>query len=96
VSLLISTDRMTSDVTGHQAIRVTGPCQPERWRVSRLPERRMSRNEAVTAMTLAETLATPSEPDPHGRTAAVLAVLAGELDMTTTQVINRVSQERTR
>lgn len=47
------TDRqMTSAVTPHTARRVQ--LAPERWRASWCPERTLTRNQAVTAMALAE------------------------------------------
>ncbi|HET8680711.1 MAG TPA: hypothetical protein VFM54_02375 [Micromonosporaceae bacterium] len=60
MTITIGDDRMTSDVTPHfaQLVAAGGPCRcSTRWRVSWLPGRTLSRDEATTAMTLAELVA---------------------------------------
>lgn len=49
---------MWSDSTEH-----TAWCTPEGWEVSWFPDRFLDRNQAVTAMTLAETYAQNPPPD---------------------------------
>jgi hypothetical protein len=52
---LMGTERtMTSNVTKHTARRL----RPDEWTVSWLPGRRLDRNQATTAMVLAEAVAT--------------------------------------
>ena len=53
MTITIGDDRMTSDVTAHFAELVAAGG----WRVSWLPGRTVSRDEATTAMTLAEMVA---------------------------------------
>jgi hypothetical protein len=52
VSIEITDDTMTSDQTWHKAT-LTWPAG-DGWRVSWLPDRALDRNQAITAMTLAE------------------------------------------
>lgn len=53
MSIRIGAHTMRSNATKHHA-EATG----DRWRVSFLPGRELTRNQAITAMTLAETVAT--------------------------------------
>jgi hypothetical protein len=89
VSIQITDDLMDSNQTGHRAVRVSAPCQPQQWRVSWLPERVLGRNEAVTAMTLAETL---SDGLPAGHVARLLVTAyAAELGLDTAEVLDRLT-----
>lgn len=54
MSLRITDAHMTSSVTGHTADRKTGTTT---WSVSWLGDRQLTRNQATTAMTLAEFVA---------------------------------------
>jgi hypothetical protein len=58
MSITITSERMGSDRTGHHAALI----EPQRWRVSWLPGRLVSRDEATTALVLAEELATGPAP----------------------------------
>jgi hypothetical protein len=64
VTLRITDTEMTSDATRHRAELLPDGG----WRVSWLPERRLTRDQAVTAMTLAEAVANMQE---EGRTTVV-------------------------
>ncbi len=93
MSIHISVDRMTCDASAHAAWRVSAPAAPERWRVTWLPERLLGRNQAITAMTLAEAFA----PGTHHRPApAAIAAWAGELGMTPADVAAYLTGWRTR
>jgi hypothetical protein len=54
VSLTITDRQMTSDATSEYASRVGLEAGPEEWAVTGYPGRRLTRNQAVTAMTIAE------------------------------------------
>jgi hypothetical protein len=55
--LKITDTAMTSDITKHVAMAWPVPGEPDQWSVTWLPARRLTQNEAVTAMTIAETVA---------------------------------------
>jgi hypothetical protein len=55
--LKITDTAMTSDITKHVATAWPVPGEPDQWSVTWLPTRRLTQNEAVTAMTIAETVA---------------------------------------
>lgn len=55
--ITIAAETMTSPRTGHTA-RLAEVGATERWRVSWLPGRRFTRNQAITALTIAEIVAT--------------------------------------
>jgi hypothetical protein len=59
VTLTITDETMTSDETSHNACRLWTEANPgaDEWSVSWLPGRRLTRNETITAMTLAEVVA---------------------------------------
>ena len=89
MSIQITDDVMESSHTGHRAVRVSAPCQPQQWRVSWLPGCLLGRNEAVTAMTLAETLA---DGPPAGHVARLLVTAyAAELGLDTAEVLARLT-----
>src|SRR5215475_13695515 len=75
----ITTGWMRSDRTWHGAELVGSG----RWRVSWLPGRLVSRDRAVTALMLAETLA--AHPAPGARAWLVAGSLAAELGLTARQ-----------
>lgn len=77
---------MTSDRTPHTARLAPGT--HHHWEVSWLPERRLTRNQAITAMTLAEACGTTAPPErlrPH------IQGWAGELGITADHAITRIS-----
>lgn len=94
MSIHIGADRMTGKASAHSASRVSAPGDPEVWRASWLPHRWLTRNEAITAMVLAETLATPGRPD--RRTSAAVAAWAAELDLTPAAVTAYLSRRSDR
>jgi hypothetical protein len=73
VTLTITGRQMTSDVVPAYATRVGLEAGPEEWMVTGYPGRRLSRNEAITAMTIAEER---SKQDPDR---ALLRTLESEL-----------------
>jgi hypothetical protein len=89
MSIRITDDLMESDETGHRAMRVSAPCQPQQWRVSWLPGRVLGRNEAVTAMTLAETLSDGPPATHVGR--LLVSAYAVELGLDTAEVLDRLT-----
>jgi hypothetical protein len=82
MSLRITDDRITSDATTETA--TTRPSATadadDTWIVSWLPNRPFDRNAAITAMTLADTLAAGATPGDH--TWPLVEDLARELHLT--------------
>ena len=78
MSTRITDTAMSSTSTDHTARRTHPTGQ---WRVSWLPRRLLTRNEAVTAMTIAEVVA--SRPARGNRIWSAVATMAAELDLTT-------------
>jgi len=75
MGLAIDEDKMTSRDTPHTATR-----DGDKWVVSWLPGRRLSRNEAITAMTLAWQVALDGSV--HGSRWPFICAWAGELGLT--------------
>jgi hypothetical protein len=65
MSLHIGGQVMTSEITAHWAVQIPG--RPGYWLVSWLAGRVLDRNQAITAMTLAETVTTHPTPDERSR-----------------------------
>jgi hypothetical protein len=86
------TDRiMTSPATPHTARRIAvRPSAREYWRCSWLPDRSLDRNQAITAMTIAEH-AIPGV-SLNGGHSVLLAGLAAELDLTWTAAARLIAQ----
>lgn len=61
-SINIYDTEITSNTTTHTATARPLPGQPATWTVTWLLGRVLTRNEAITAMTIAETTATPADP----------------------------------
>ena len=74
MSLVIGEDRMFSRDIPHTATRQGG-----KWVVSWLPGRQLSRNEAITAMTLAEQVA--EDACVHSKWWPFIVAWAGELGL---------------
>lgn len=57
-TLKITDTKMTSDTTGHVAelVKLPSPLTGYSWQVTWLPGQHLTRNQAITAMTLAEML----------------------------------------
>jgi hypothetical protein len=72
MTLTITDQVITSDVTGHTAERMNWQVDAA-WRLSWLPDRLLTRNEAITGMTIAEHAGEVSSP--------LLRVLADELGL---------------
>ena len=81
----ITDDLMASDQTGHRAVRVSAPCQPQHRRVSRL----LGRNEAVAVMPLADTQ-TDVPPATHSKR-PLSSAYAIELRLETAEVLARLT-----
>jgi hypothetical protein len=84
MALTINDRSMTSDRTPHAARRTPGEQQ---WEVSWLPGRRVTRNQAITAMTLAEA----TSPADRNRLSPHIQGWAAELGMTADQAVIRIS-----
>lgn len=84
---VVSASMMTSDETTHMARCVGG----DRWVVSWLPGRTLSGRQAVTAMTIASTVA--SSAAPSGAEWALLDDLALELGLTAREAVYMVALE---
>lgn len=84
MSLHIVGATMTSDTTSHHADEQ----EPGVWTVSWLPERRLDRNAAITAMSIADMVAATdrAELDDH-----LIATWAAELDMTGQDAIRQAA-----
>lgn len=80
MSTRVTDTAMSSTSTDHTARRTHPTGQ---WRVSWLPHRLLTRNEAITAMTIAEVVA--SRPAPGNRIWFAVKSWAAELDLTTTE-----------
>ncbi len=78
---------MTSAITVHTAWRVDE--QADTWRVSWLAERVLNRNDAITAMTLAETVVGEDFSDRRG---ALIRTFAGELGMSADDAVLAVEK----
>ncbi|GAB3156146.1 hypothetical protein GCM10027258_62140 [Amycolatopsis stemonae] len=77
---------MTSDVTPHTARRIAvRPGQREYWRSSWCPHLALDRNQAITAMTVAELLTPPAVGHP-----GLLKALTDELGVTVEEAVAAV------
>jgi hypothetical protein len=88
MALKILDDSMSSDHSPHTARLASG--EQQAWEVSWLPGRRLDRNEAVTAMVLADTTGN-SGVHPGHRAWPHIENWAGKLGMTGSQVLDRVA-----
>jgi hypothetical protein len=89
MSLLITENHMSSEHTPHTA-EFTG----EGWRLSWLPDRLLDRDQATTAMVIAETVAR-TELHPGDRMWFFLTSWAAELDLAGPDAVTRASQPPT-
>lgn len=87
MTLRIGDQEMTSDATRHTARQI----QPGVWSVSWLPGRRLDRNQATTAMVLAETVATNELHSGH-RLWPHIDQWAAELGLTGPAAVVRASE----
>ncbi|NDL60992.1 hypothetical protein [Phytoactinopolyspora mesophila] len=89
MSIHIDHDHMISRASTHHARRVHG----HDWEVSWLPEQQLTRNDAITAMTLAEIVATKTAAgglscdDPDW---SLIDALASELGLTGPAAVTRL------
>jgi hypothetical protein len=88
MALKILDDSMSSDRSPHTARLAAG--EQHAWEVSWLPGRHLSRNEAITAMVLADTTGN-SDVHPGHRAWPHIENWAGKLRMTGSQVLDRVA-----
>ncbi len=88
MAVTINDRTMTSDSTPHTA-RLT-PGQEHQWEVSWLPGRRVTRNDAITAMVLAETCS-PAETSERNRMQPFIQGWAAELGTTADQAVTRIA-----
>jgi hypothetical protein len=88
MALTINDRTMTCDRTHHTARLAPG--EQHQWEVSWLPGRRLTRNQAITAMTLAEE-SSPAEPTDRSRLWPHIQVWAADLGMTAEQAVTRIN-----
>jgi hypothetical protein len=88
MALTINDRTMTSDRTDHTARLAPG--EHRQWEVSWLPGRRITRNQAITAMTLAEE-SSPGGPPDRNRLWPHIQGWAADLGMTAEQAMTRIS-----
>jgi hypothetical protein len=88
MALTINDRTMTSDRTHHTARLAPG--EQHRWEVSWLPGRRVTRNQAITAMTIAEE---SSPPEPRNRLWPHIQGWAADLGMTAEQAMTRITAQ---
>jgi hypothetical protein len=88
MSVTINDRTMTSDRTPHAARLAPG--QDHQWEVSWLPGRRVTRNEAITAMVLAETCS-PAEARERNRMWPFIQGWAAELGLTANHAVTRIA-----
>lgn len=97
VSINICDTEITSNTTSHTVTAHPVPGQPATWTVSWLPGHVLTRNEAITAMTIAEATATPADPwnTPENQRLN-LQSWAAELGLTADEATAMASKPRTR
>jgi hypothetical protein len=89
MTLTIQDDNISSDTTRHTARLAPG--HEHAWQVSWLPGRLMGRNTAITAMTLAEAVAT-DEVHPGHRLWLHIEGWSAELGLTAPDALTWISQ----
>jgi hypothetical protein len=89
MALTINDDRITADNTSHTARPAPG--RPGIWEVSWLPGRLLDRNEAVTAMILADIAGTTTAINERVRRPHIQG-WAAELGLTAPDALARISQ----
>jgi hypothetical protein len=89
MTLTIFDTRILSDQTGHTAWLTASPTPG--WQVTWLPGRRLDRNTAITAMTLADT-ASEGRIQPGHRLWPALQSWSEELGLSATDALTRISQ----
>jgi hypothetical protein len=83
----ITEQRMTSDQTEHWAVPADRGTEYGEWWVSWCPDRAWTRNQAISAMTIAELMTGDRDRYwPH------IESMAGELGMTASEVLALVSE----
>jgi hypothetical protein len=90
MALTINDRTMTCDRTHHTARLAPG--EQNQWEVSWLPGRRLTRNQAITAMTLAEE-SSPAEPRDRNRLHPHIQAWAAELGMTAEQAVTLITAQ---
>jgi hypothetical protein len=88
MALTINDRTMTSDRTHHTARLAPG--EQHQWEVSWLPGRRVTRNEAITAMTLAEE-SSPTQARDRNRLWPHIQGWAADLGLTAEQAMTRIN-----
>jgi hypothetical protein len=88
MALTINDRDMTSDQTPHGARPASGGAH--QWEMSWLPGRRLTRNEAITAMVLAETTST-ADTSELDRMRPFIQGWADELGLTADQAVTRIA-----
>ena len=89
MTLIIQNGNISSDTTRHTACLAPG--HENAWQVSWLPGRHMDRNSAITAMTLAEVVAT-DDVNPGHRLWLHIEGWSAELGLTVPDALTWISQ----
>jgi hypothetical protein len=96
MSLTITDQTMRSPDTPHTATAWPVPDEPTLWTVTWLPGRNLTRNQAVTAMTIAETIGRiPADAGPEAWTGTLWRHLDGwaaELGLSGPDAVARASE----
>lgn len=88
----ITDSQMTSDLTAHCAMPVRENAPHDLWWISWLPDRHVTRNQAITAMVLTEQVANGVTSTRHARWPFV-EVWARELDLSAGAAVSRIRGE---
>jgi hypothetical protein len=95
MGIKITDDSMSSDLSPHSAGLWPMPEageSPTMWRVSWLPERPVGRNEATSAIVLAETVAATPDLGPDHRMWGFIDSWAAELGLSAEEAVARVRE----
>ncbi len=99
MGIKITDDNMHSKLSGHSAGLWPMPGageSPTMWRVSWLPERPVGRNEAISAMVLAETVSATPDLGPGHREWCFIDSWAAELGLSADEAVTRVRESAQR
>lgn len=95
MSIKIGDDRMTCDLSPHTAEQWQVPADeepPTLWRVSWLPTRYLGRNEAITAMILAEHVAAIDDLGPDHKRWPFIDSWSAELGLSADEAVKRIRE----
>jgi len=99
MSIKISDGSMRSELSGHSAELWPMPGageSPTMWRVSWFPDRPVGRNEAISALTIAETVSAAPDIGPGHRLWPHISSWAAELGLSGEDAVARVRESQQR